>query len=411
MTTESLLAPPLSPRVAFPEDTGLPELPLLFDDEWVWQLYHSHFGAPESGPSRFRIRQFSYNPRRYAVLTCAAEWPEDEFRPEDWFVIQMERGKPARIFEYRQDPALPGLAAAGSPESAAGLLNKYVLSLPPRRVVVDTVRYRPGSRAVLRYKVGKVRFYGRAIRPPKVSLLAGAAELSERSGWTLPRLAGVWPEGGVVWLAEIPGQNLRKFIRQGNRPDPGPIFDGLERLWAAPGPSGSGHAFNLHSAYRRAKRVLRQAVGDESESRRLLRRITGTLDPFVDSWQPVTLAHNDLYDDQMVVAPDGKLALVDFEETGPGDPLLDVGNFLAHLRWSAHFGGEPEGTSSDAYYRLLRSAALERFGWEERALDSREAVCLFRICTNPVRHLSTDWHCRLTRGLRLVDDVLDGELR
>ena len=31
-------------------------------------------------------------------------------------------------------------------------------------------------------------------------------------------------------------------------------------------------------------------------------------------------------------------ALVDFEEAGPGDPMLDVGNFIAHLCWRSRFG-------------------------------------------------------------------------
>ena len=108
----------------------------------------------------------------------------------------------------------------------------------------------------------------------------------------------------------------------------------------------------------------------------------------------------------MIRIPDGRLALVDFEEAGLGDPLLDVGNFLAHMRWSAHFGREAEAQASGAYHRLLRSAALERFGWEERALNLREAVCIFRVCTNPIRHLAPDWPRRLEVGLSLVNEVL-----
>ena len=40
------------------------------------------------------------------------------------------------------------------------------------------------------------------------------------------------------------------------------------------------------------------------------------------------------YDDQLILTPERELALVDYEEVGPGDPMLDVGNFLAHLSWS-----------------------------------------------------------------------------
>ena len=74
-----------------------------------------------------------------------------------------------------------------------------------------------------------------------------------------------------------------------------------------------------------------------------------TLSPFVDAWQPTALAHNDFYDDQMLFTPDtGRLALVDFEETAPGDPLLDVGVMLAHLRRSAvRRFARPTGESSE----------------------------------------------------------------
>ena len=65
---------------------------------------------------------------------------------------------------------------------------------------------------------------------------------------------------------------------------------------------------------------------------------TRSLDSFVESWRPSRIAHNDFYDDQMLVLPDGGIAMVDFEETGPGDPMLDVGNFLAHLRWGYQIG-------------------------------------------------------------------------
>ena len=51
-------------------------------------------------------------------------------------------------------------------------------------------------------------------------------------------------------------------------------------------------------------------------------------------------------------------------------------------------------------------AALERLGWDERDLALREAVCLFRICTNTIRRPQGDWHSRLEAGLALVNETL-----
>ena len=401
-----LTAPPLFPPVALPEDRGLQEFSRLFDGEWVWRTYCSRFGQPETKPQRLRLRQLSYNPGRRAIVTGVAEWPWDEFVTQDQFAVELARGQPARLFRYPDDPYLPGLTDAASAVAASRLLNRYVFAAPVQRVRVDVVRYRPGGHAVLRHRLGRVRFYVRVMRPARVARLMAAAELVGQSGFALPRLAGCWAEGGVVWLSEIPGNNVRRLICKGHALDPEPILENLARLWDTPYAANEHRPFNLRGAYRRARRVFRQVLRDQDGPRLTLKRATAALDPFVKSWQPSGVAHNDFYDDQLIRIPDGRLALVDFEEAGLGDPLLDVGNFLAHMRWSAHFGRETEAQASGAYHRLMRSAALARFGWEERALNLREAVCIFRVCTNPIRHLAPDWPRRLEVGLSLVNEVL-----
>ena len=401
-----LTAPPLFPEVSLPEDRGLPEFSRLFDGEWVWRAYCSRLGQPETWPQRLRLRQLSYNPGRRAIATCVAEWLRDEFVTQDQFAIELARDRPARLFRYPEDPYLPGLTHAASAVAASRLLDKYILAAPVHRLRVRVVRYRPGGHAVLRHRLGRVRFYVRVMRPERVSRLMAAAELVAQSGFALPRLAGCWDEGGVVWLSEIPGTNVRRLIRQGHALDPEPILENLARLWDIPHAPDEHRPFSLRGAYRRARRVFRQVLQDRDGPRQTLKQATTALDPFVKSWQPSGVAHNDFYDDQMIRLPDGRLALVDFEEAGLGDPLLDVGNFLAHMRWSAHFGRESEAQASADYHRRLRSAALARFGWEARALNLREAVCIFRVCTNPIRHLAPDWPRRLEVGLSLVNEVL-----
>ena len=399
--------PPLSPPVAFPEDTGLAGLSRLFDDDWVWRAYCSWFGQPELPPQLLRLRQLSYNPRRRAVATYAAEWLHDEFVTQDSFAIEIAREQPERLFRYPNDPNLPGLSDAASPETACSLLNRHVFEIPVRRVRVNVVRYRPGGHAVLRHRLGDVRFYVRVMRPERLPRLFDAAELLGQSGFALPRFAGCWTEGGVVWLSEIPGTNVRRLVRRGDSLDPEPMLDALAQLWAIPNAVSGRRPISLRGAYRRARRVFRQVLRDHDGPRQTLRQAIAALDPFVESWRPSGIAHNDFYDDQMIRMPDGRLALVDFEEAGPGDPLLDVGNFLAHMRWSAHFGSEAEASASGAFHRRMRQAALARFGWDERALNLREAVCIFRVCTNPVRHPSPDWPCRLDEGLSLTNALVD----
>ncbi len=401
-----ITAPSLALPAAFPDDRNLPEFSKLFNREWIWQNYCSRFGAPEENPANLRHRQLSYNPGRSAIATCAAEWPWDEFVTQQQFAIELQRDQPVRLYQYPEDPSLPGLTHAASAIAASDLLSKYVLATSAQRVRVGLVRYRPGGHAVLRHRHGRVRFYVRVMRPGRVQRLMEAAELISQTGFVLPRLVGCWEEGGVVWLSEIPGKNVRRLIRGGGCVDHNPILDNLAQLWDTPIDLGQMRPFNLNGAYRRARRVFRQVLQDHAEIRFKLNEVTAVLDGFAKSWRPTTVAHNDFYDDQMIRIPDGRMALVDFEEAGPGDPLLDVGNFLAHMHWSACFGREAESKASGAFHADFRSAALERFGWDERDLNLREAVCIFRVCTNPIRHFAPDWPQRLDAGLSLVNEVL-----
>ena len=399
-------AAPLYPQVDFPEDPGLIELPNLFDANWVWETFCQQFERPENDPHQIRIRQFSHSQGRSAIISYEVEWRPDDYLPTEHFTVKIDHGKPAAVFHFPDDPLLPGLSEVAHPEAALRLLNRHVLAVGSRRALVEVVRYRPGSRAVLRHSVGRVRFYARVMRLDAAEPLLAARQPIGRSSFVLPRLAGYWAEGGVIWTPEIPGKNLRRHIRRGNMPDPAPLLEGLETLWVQGPAIRSPQPFNLSAAYGRAKRTIRHKVDPGDAAFRSLQEATKTLDPFVKSWEPTGLAHNDFYDDQMLVLPDGRMALVDFEEAGPGDPMLDVGNFLAHLRWRSSLGRMRRKDASGSYYDLFRCASLERFGWDERELALREAVCLFRICTNTIRHPQLDWRDKLGAGLTLVNQTL-----
>ncbi len=405
--TSILAAIPLYPQVDFPDDPDLGELPNLFDPNWVWETFCRKCEKPENEPDGIRIRQFGHTLGRSAIVSYEVEWHPDNYLPSQHFTVRLDRGKPAEVFQFPDDPSLPGLSEAAQPETAQRLLNRHVLAIGTRRARVEVIRYRPGSRAVLRHSVSRARFYARVMRPAAAAPLLTAREPIGRSSFVLPRLAGYWAEGGIMWTPEMPGKNLRRHIRRGNMPDPTPLLDGLETLWSQEPAARSGEPFNLSAAYGRARRAIRHKVGPGDAAFQSLQEATRTLDPFVKTWEPTALAHNDFYDDQMLVLPDGRMALVDFEEAGPGDPMLDVGNFLAHLRWRSSLGRMRGNDASGAYYDLFRCAALEQFRWDEQELALREAVCLFRICTNTIRHPQLDWRDKLEAGLALVNQTLD----
>ncbi len=207
-------------------------------------------------------------------------------------------------------------------------------------------------------------------------------------------------------MSEIPGENLRRRLRQGGTLEPEMLLAGLETIWNGPDKTRGRRPFNLPGVYDRAKRTFRQNLRDDGLAVRQLDDVTKALDRFIQSWRPTCTAHNDFYDDQILVLPDGRVALVDFEEAGPGDPMMDVGNFVAHLRWSSCFGRQGETDATDRYYQAFRQAAVDRFHWSEEDLAFREAICLFRICTNAIRRPREDWRVMLERGLSLVNETL-----
>ncbi len=393
-------------QLALVDPMPSPDSSQLLDGRWAWQAYCREFGPHEFEPDQVNVIQFMHAPGRRATVLYEAQWPEDVYLPSEQFTLRMESDQPLRIYRFPDDPDLPGLSAAVFPEAAHDLIKAHVLSFTPRRTLVDVVRYRPGSHAVVRHLAGRAGFYARVVRPAAVLDILRARRIIAGSNFIVPRIAGHWPDGGVIWTPRIPGENLRLQIRAGKRPDPEVILRGLESLWATPPPSAQAAPFDLAWRYRDAKRVLDHASRDHDHLRRAFLDAVSVLDPFVEAWTPAAIAHNDFYDDQLLALPDGRMVLVDFEETGPGDPLLDVGNFLAHLSWASAHGNAGRSRARAEYRAAFRDAAIHRFHWDERDLNLREALCLLRLCTTPVRRPEPNGLQRLRDGLSLVSAAL-----
>ena len=398
---------PFFERVEFPDDPSLPALADLFDPDWVWQMMQGRLGEQHRDPRRIRIRHFNHSIGNSATVSYEVEWPRDEYLPAEYFVATIARDGPLQIDRYPEDHRLPGLVDAAQPDNAIRLVNEHVLKMPARRARVQLIRYRPAYRAVLRHSFGKAKLYARVVRSAELESFLAAYGLSAQSGFVVPGLAGYWGEGGVAWFTEVSGRNLRPRIRKGNPPDPDLLLDGIEVLWRIPLDKSELRPFDLNRAYRRALRSFRHNLRDLGQASHRLSNVTNALKLFVQSWGPSCMAHNDFYDDQMLVLPDRRIALVDFEEIAPGDPMIDVGNFLAHLLWSARFAHERQADHCRDYHSAVRYAALSRFRWNDRSLAMREAGCLFRICTNAIRHPKADWKDKLEAGLALVNELLE----
>jgi len=399
---------PLAARI--PDDPKLPGLGRLFDREWAWEAFCQAFGAPDEAPDRVRLQYLVYRPGSRALVGYVTEREWDRWVVEEQFAFELLAGKEEpRLFRYPDDPYLPGLALVADPLTAHELLPKFV-ALQPQRLIVERVRYRPSVRAVLRHHArwrrrdtAAVTLYVRVMPVEAMARFLTAGELVSRSGFAIPRLLGHIPEQGVVWLASVPGKTVRSHIRRGSPPDPQLLLDGLAPLWSAEA-DDLGRSRNVAAGLRSTRGLLWEVL-PEGKAHPTLRRLLRDLTPFAEAWVPTALAHNDFYDDQVILTPTGRLALVDFEEAGPGDPLLDVGNMLGHLRWMSHFN--KKGSAYAAYRQELLAATLERFGWDTRELALREAYALYRLSTNSIRNFRDDWQERVETVLSMAVEVLE----
>ena len=402
--------PVLEPHVELPTDEGLPGLSFLLDERWVWRTFCENLGRPQEAPHRIRPTQIRYAPGKRAMVSYVAEWNRDEWIEEDQFSAECSVDGAERFFDYPNDPALPGLTSAASAVEAQDLVTRHV-PVAPGVVRVEAVRYRPMTRAVLRHTArwrksggSKISLFVRVMPPDKLPGLLTAWQLAEQSGFVLPRLMGAWSEGGVVWMNKIRGSTVRKRIQSGRTTEPGPFLDAVTKLWSAPFMDGQGQAMNVKQGYRSIHRLFSQLLKGDDEALSALESAANDLKPFAAEWRPTALAHNDFYDDQIIVTREHELALVDFEEIGPGDPMMDVGNLLAHQRWMAQSGAAREACGD--FRRRFRAESLSRFGWKEDDLNLREAFCLFRLSTNPFRKLKPNWRDKTVKGLLLAKEAL-----
>jgi aminoglycoside phosphotransferase (APT) family kinase protein len=116
------------------------------------------------------------------------------------------------------------------------------------------------------------------------------------------------------------------------------------------------------------------------------------------------IVHGDLYENQVFVDGD-RLGLIDLDDLGPGDPLLDAANFSAHLLLLGT-SATPAAATILRYRDELRAAFCHRFDADPADLRWREAYCLLRLASGPFRVLHPEWPCRMAQRLALATEAL-----
>ena len=116
--------------------------------------------------------------------------------------------------------------------------------------------------------------------------------------------------------------------------------------------------------------------------------------------------HGDFYDKQAIIE-NGKVRLIDLDAACLGDPLLDLGSFIAHLErlQGNHLLSDTDldtqkNTLVNAYEQLTGSVRTDH-------LNRYIALSLFALIHHPFRDWSPDWPAQTEVLLERVESLLD----
>ena len=365
-------------------------------------------------PHRVEPAQAHYRPGRWlAVCFRTGVVERSSGRPLCPMVtVERRAGEPDLVWAFPDDPALPGLAVAADGAQVRGRLRPH-----PEDVVVEPLRYRPRRRAVFRYRLdGNLVLFGKVVTPGRGRRQLALADALRPVDLQLALPVGRIGPGALV-VPALPGTPLRDLLLAGG-PLPLPeqiaaLSDELHRkslpaLAAAagvapePAPATNRRRVDPATALGAARLVARLLPGEGCAAGRVAEAVVACDE---ESAPPEPrIVHGDLYESQVFVDGDS-LGLIDLDDFGPGDGLLDAANFCAHLLVLG-VSGLPAAAVVLRYREELREAFLRRLDADPIALAWREAYCLLRLAAGPFRVLHEDWPRRVSARLALAAEVL-----
>ena len=256
------------------------------------------------------------------------------------------------------DPGYRGLVPMSDPRHVASVLG---YARPPR---IDTLRYRPGQRHVLRYEPqvegeGPTLFAKLYPDDRGVRLQRAAAALAQvlgdgADGEAAQPATYLGTERALVF-EQAAGAPLSSMVgRAGGRTARALHQAGavLRRIHAGDpalldGPSTRTVADELAEVARASAAITQLAPTTGAVVSEVLDRTSDALDALPQ--EEPTLVHGDFKTDHLLVGPTS-LTLLDVDKCGVADPALDLAKALADLRWWLE--GDPAAATA-AQERLL----------------------------------------------------------
>jgi aminoglycoside phosphotransferase (APT) family kinase protein len=312
------------------------------------------------------------------------------------------------VHAFPVDPDLPSLMTVGSPGAMKVALGRAwrARGARVRRVNVDTLSYTPGARAAMRYEV---LAEDRETALPELRHLVGKLDVRKSPARIFAGHWAVWrktfgkvaiaPPVGYVAVARL---SLQEFLTGTRLSDTAGEGEFIGRVRQTARAIAVVHGLQLPLLKQRTLEKEMQSIDRWSAVLAGLRpgqadrlaRLGERLRAEMASRMRVTATIHADFHLANILSDDNGITLIDWDQVAHGDPMLDVGRFLASLRVSAlrldgnvsgladveeQFLEEYLGHSRDNEQRarlfeaasLLTAAAapfrLQREGWEEQA--------------------------------------------
>ena len=107
--------------------------------------------------------------------------------------------------------------------------------------------------------------------------------------------------------------------------------------------------------------------------------------------------HGDFSADQVMVAPDGRLTIIDWDEAGLANPATDLGSFLARLDHDSLIGVQTQN---------IAEAFIRGYGPQPAGVAAHHAAALAALATEGFRTRRADWPDLACRLLDRVEQIL-----
>ena len=376
-------------------DCRLPAMPAMLRDDEAAGLLGAAVAAADGRVLSARPVQATWRPGKSLCVTyhAAVAWNGNVRTAERFVAATGERlpegalrlardDEEVAVWRMNDDPGLPGLAIATSPEHIRELLAG--LGVLGCSLATPVRSYRPGRRAVVEVVGGGVRLFLKIVPPGQV------AELQERHNLLsqhlpVPRSHGWLSEYGLVVLEGLPGETLRDSLRgRGRRlPAAAAFVDLLDRMpplldgRVSPSPLASVPDYAL---------LLCSLLPELAERVQRLQEALCVAGPSF----PAVSVHGDFHEAQVLIREGDVVGLLDIDSVGIGCRIDDWANMIGHLAaWRLSAVGDAR-LQVERFTRDVTAAAEEDSG-QPAELRRRVAAVLIGLATGPFRAQTRTW--------------------